>query len=97
MPSVSEAHPLAHQFSPQGFYFLILGKEAMATDIESEALILNRARETADVLGILLQHYNPTPFSREFIARGETRRSGTYNDDIALRLGIQNSRGPPTI
>ena len=65
----------------------------MATDIESEALILDRARETADVLGILLQHDDPAPFCCEFIARGETRRAGPDNDDIALRLGIQNSRG----
>ena len=62
----------------------------MATDVESEALILDRARESADVLGILLQDDDPTPLSCEFITRGETGRSGSDNDDIALRLGIQN-------
>jgi len=67
----------------------------MAADVESEALILDCARETADVLGILLQYDDPTPFSCEFITRGETRRSSPNNDYVALRFGIQNlSRFP---
>jgi hypothetical protein len=62
----------------------------MAADVESEALILDRAREPADVLGILLQHNDPTPFSGELITGGETRGSGSDNDYIALSFGIQN-------
>ena len=67
----------------------------MAADVESEALILDCTREATDVLWILLQYDDPTPFSCELVTRGETRRSGSDNDDVALRFGIQNiSRFP---
>jgi len=59
-------------------------KEAMTADVESEAFILDRAREPADVLTILLQYNDPMPAPCEFVAGRETGRSGPYDDNVAL-------------
>ena len=56
----------------------------MTADVESEAFILDRAREPADVLTILLQYNDPMPAPCEFVAGRETGRSGPYDDNVAL-------------
>ncbi len=70
----------------------------MTADVESEAFILDRAREPAYVLRVLLQYNDLMPVPCEFIAGGETGRSGTYDDGVALGLCLQNlSRYPLSV
>ena len=62
----------------------------MTTDVESEALVLDRAREPTDVLRVLFQDDDLLPVSGEFVTGSETCRSGPDNDRIALGLCLQN-------
>ncbi len=65
-----------------------LREKAMATDIETEAVVLDRARDPADLL-ILFDDGDVGPFSNEDVRRRQAGRSGA-NDDSAWAYRVRH-------
>jgi len=54
----------------------------MASDVESETFVLYRARDTADMLRVALQHSDGLPLFTQFVGRREASGSGAHNDGL---------------
>src|SRR5260370_29807707 len=68
----------------------------MPSDVESEALILDCAREAADILRILIEYEDATSIFGEFGGGSQCGGSGADNDYIAIGVCIQIFRNPPS-
>ena len=87
-----EARPLdeivGQDLAPQVDHLLRLGKEAMAADVEGEALVAHRAADPADIDRILLQHQHraasPWSGNRRPSVPPDRRRSRTLRHRLLI-------------
>src|ERR1700674_3001086 len=68
----------------------------MAADVEAKALVADRARDAADVPGILLDHRHRTARPAELIRGGQSCWTGADDDDGIL-LGPRHSSPRPRL
>jgi len=54
----------------------------MASDVESEAFVFYRARKTANMLGVALEHGDGLSVLTQFAGRCEASGSGAHNDGL---------------
>src|SRR3546814_16984729 len=82
------AHPrpldeiVGQNLVPQLDDFAALRKEAMPTDVEAKALMLDRPADPADVNRVLLDHRHAITLLRQRIGGGQPRGAGTDDGDV---------------
>src|SRR5439155_25034695 len=83
-------HLLAQDLCPEVFDLLVLGEEAVAADVEAVAVVLDRARDPAHVVVVLLQHRGGQAAARQLVSGGQPGRSATQDHDLVAVVVVSH-------
>src|SRR5215469_15622211 len=81
-------HVVAGNLGPKVFDLARFGEETVAADVEAKSFVVDRPRNTADILGIALKHEGGRGLLGEFIGSREASRSGA--DDCGLENPLRH-------
>src|SRR5512139_1455442 len=71
-----------------------LGEEAVAADVEAEAVMLDRAADAPDIMRVLLDHDDRGRLPGEAIGGGEPGRARPDDEDLGI---VAHARSAPAL